>query len=103
MPDEDLMRCDDSIPSGNSMPTQHDYAGAACGFGHGLSFMEKFDMHEHAGCRKENLYYPFASKPEWALASWLLHSNLSMAAIDDFFSLEIVSTSLLQTSRINSH
>ncbi|KAI6002437.1 hypothetical protein F5J12DRAFT_686084, partial [Pisolithus orientalis] len=41
-----------------------------------------------------NLYYPFNSHNEWELASWLLHSGLSMRAIDSFLSLSIISLSL---------
>jgi len=37
------------------------------------------------------LYYPFASQDEWDLASFLLHSNLSMASIDKFLNLGMVS------------
>jgi len=29
----------------------------------------------------KNLYYPFASKQDWEMASWLLRSGLSMAAV----------------------
>ncbi|KAG0693661.1 hypothetical protein DFH29DRAFT_762430, partial [Suillus ampliporus] len=37
--------------------------------------------------RKDNLFYPFASKEEWEVADYLLHSSLSMAAIDKFLKL----------------
>jgi hypothetical protein len=56
----------------------------------GTTFMDQFFNDECAGQRKENLYYPFASGAEWQLASWLLRSRLSMAAIDDFLSLQLV-------------
>jgi len=38
-----------------------------------------------------NLYYPFASWPEWELASFLLKSGLSMVVMDEFLKLQIVS------------
>ncbi|KAI6099039.1 hypothetical protein F5141DRAFT_966410, partial [Pisolithus sp. B1] len=37
-----------------------------------------------------NLYYPFTSVEDWWLTLWLLHSQLSMATIDDFLSLQLV-------------
>ncbi len=62
-----------------------------------LKFMEKakpmdlFDDDEYAENREMNLYYPFASRPEWELASFLLKSGLSMVAMDEFLKLQIVS------------
>ena len=56
----------------------------------GTTFMDQFFNDKCAGHCKENLYYPFTSEAEWKLASWLLCSHLSMAAIDDFFSLPLV-------------
>jgi len=52
---------------------------------HGPVFQDQY-----SSFRKENLYYPFASWVDWQLASWLLCSHLSMAAIDSFLSLELV-------------
>lgn len=60
-------------------------------FGSGPTFMDRFDTDSQAGQRQENLYYPFLSREEWSLASWLLCSGLSMRAIDDFLALPIVS------------
>ena len=56
----------------------------------GTMFMDQFFADQYADFRRENLYYPFASRIDWQLASWLLHSRLSMAAIDNFLSLELV-------------
>ena len=56
----------------------------------GTVFMDQFFNDQYATLRQENLYYPFASRMDWQLASWLLRSRLSMAAIDDFLSLELV-------------
>ncbi|KAG2737085.1 hypothetical protein P692DRAFT_201684677, partial [Suillus brevipes Sb2] len=53
-----------------------------------------FDADEFAECRKENLFYPFASKEEWEIGDFLLRSPLSMAAIDVFLKLPLVSTEL---------
>ena len=60
-------------------------------FGSGSGFTDTFNADHHAEKRRGNLYYPFASKEEWGLASWLLCSGLSMRAIDDFLTLPIVS------------
>ena len=59
-------------------------------FGSGPTFMDKFSTDSHADKREENLYYPFRSREEWSLSSWLLCSGLSMRAIDDFLALPIV-------------
>jgi hypothetical protein len=53
--------------------------------------MDLFDDDEYAENREMNLYYPFASQPEWELASFLLKSGLSMVAIDEFLKLQMVS------------
>lgn len=60
-------------------------------FGSGPGFMDVFNADCHAEKRRTNLYYPFSSKEEWGLSSWLLRSGLSMRAIDDFLALPIVS------------
>ena len=57
----------------------------------GQTFLNIFDEDEYAEARMENLYYPFASQQEWELASFLLQSDLSVAAIDRFLRLELVS------------
>jgi hypothetical protein len=67
-----------------------EFHGAAQTFGKGLTFMDKFHMDQFADKRKSNLYYPFASREEWDLASFLLRSSLSMADIDVFLSLTMV-------------
>ncbi|KAI6042111.1 hypothetical protein EDC04DRAFT_2564605 [Pisolithus marmoratus] len=36
------------------------------------------------------MYFPWASRQEWAFALWLLQSRLSMAAVDNLLSLEIM-------------
>lgn len=63
------------------------YEGAAQKYGPGRSFLSEFDSDQHAQQQKSNMYYPFASKDDWQLASWLLRSGLSMNAIDEFLSL----------------
>ena len=66
---------------------------AAKSFGQGPTFMEKFGMDQFAEHRKINMYYPFVSRQDWEVGSWLLRSGLSMAGIDSFLSLELVRAS----------
>ncbi|KAG2132153.1 uncharacterized protein EDB93DRAFT_1243059 [Suillus bovinus] len=56
----------------------------------GQTFQDRFNMDPYTAYRKDNLYYPFASRQDWELGSFLLCSPLSMAAIDEFLGLEIV-------------
>jgi hypothetical protein len=64
---------------------------AARVYGTGHTFMNVFDADKYADKRKENLYYPFASKQDWEMGAWLLRSGLSMPAIDQFLRLQLVS------------
>jgi hypothetical protein len=57
----------------------------------GETFMDKFDKDTHASKRSINLFYPFKSKKEWELASFLLQSRMSMVEIDRFLGLTMVS------------
>jgi hypothetical protein len=68
-----------------------EYEGSSEVYGTGTTFMEEFDHDQYAGERVENLYYPFLSRDEWELAAFLLRSDLSMASIDMFLSLNLVS------------
>jgi hypothetical protein len=60
-------------------------------FGCGETFMDQCDKDKFTESRKGHLYYPFKSRDEWELASFLLHSRLSMAAMDHFLKLKLVS------------
>lgn len=59
-------------------------------YGHGDGYMGWFHHDKHAGERTSNLYYPFQSKGEWEIASFLSRSGLSMKRIDEFLSLSLV-------------
>ena len=81
------------------------YEGAAKEYGAGVTFMSEFNRDQYAAERVENLYYPFTSRDAWDLAAFLLRSNLSMASIDSFLSLKLVSAiplvpTLLSTLRV---
>ena len=67
------------------------YEGCSEAFPGGETFMGRFRRDQFAEKCRENMYFPWASRKEWCFASWLLHSHLSMAAIDSLMSLEIVS------------
>ena len=66
------------------------FEGSSKTYGKGTTFMAQFDYDRFANERTVNLYYPFASREEWELASSLLCSSLSMHAIDEFLSLDLV-------------
>ena len=70
------------------------FKGCGKTFPGGKTFMDKFRKDQYAEERRENIYYPWASKQEWAFASWLLHSRLSIVAINSLLSLDIVSNSV---------
>ncbi|KAG2130225.1 hypothetical protein DEU56DRAFT_872344 [Suillus clintonianus] len=67
------------------------YEGAGtCYAVDGVTLLDLFDADEYAECRKENLFYPFASREEWEVADFLLRSPLSMAAINQFLELPMI-------------
>jgi hypothetical protein len=67
------------------------FLGSSKVFGNGETYMDIFDEDKYADARQTNLYYPFASQLEWELASFLLKSDLSRIAIDQFLKLRLVS------------
>lgn len=67
----------------------HPHAGET--YGHGLTFLDTFNGDPFAEHRKENIYYPFASRADWEVALFLLRSPLSKAEIDRFLKLGLVS------------
>ena len=82
---------DDEPIGGSNMPSYEDiHPNTPHIFGSGLGFVEMFNSDRHAEKRRNNLYYPFSSKEEWGLASWLSCSGLSMRVIDDFLALPLV-------------
>ena len=98
--DEDQMAIDDPIIDDPIIDTSSShrnspfftefYPGASKIFGSGPTFMDNFDNDQFSKERQVHLHYPFASKDEWQMASFLLRSGLSMAALDLFFKLELV-------------
>lgn len=76
-------------------PVMELYPGASKNYGQGHTFMDMFDGDQFSSKRQHNLFYPFSSKNEWEFASWLANSGLSMAAIDECLSLDIMCFFLL--------
>ena len=76
------------------------YEGCAAAFPGGEMFMGQFRSDRYAEQRRENIYFPFASRKEWEFASWLLRSSLSMAVINNLLSLEIVSGIFVHVLRL---
>jgi hypothetical protein len=60
-------------------------------FGHSANLLEAMETDEFQTLHVNNLYYPFASRMEWELASWLSQGLFSQKAIDQFLHLEYVS------------
>lgn len=66
------------------------YPGAGQTYGRSLSFMDLFNTDQHAKKRVQDPYWPFSSKSDWEMGSWLLRSGLSMQKINDFLRLTMV-------------
>ncbi|KAG6379777.1 hypothetical protein JVT61DRAFT_10315 [Boletus reticuloceps] len=54
------------------------------------TFIACFELDGFSTYRKLNLYYPFSTLQDWQMANFLLTSRLSMRAINDFLSLELI-------------
>jgi len=59
-------------------------------YGQAPTFLDRFNEDEYSSFRAVNMYYPFSSKAEWELASFLLSSDLSMQKVDAFLKLKLV-------------
>ncbi|KAF9016394.1 hypothetical protein BDP27DRAFT_1440698 [Rhodocollybia butyracea] len=70
-------------------PVQISFPGAGQVLGVGKTYMDDFNNDRFAHERLVNLYYPFASRPEWETANFLLNSPLSMREIDQYLKLEL--------------
>jgi len=68
------------------------FEGAARTFGKGrdvLTRMVDADLYKEE--RRVNSYYPFSSKAEWDVASWLASGDIPLTKQDTFFDLDYVS------------
>jgi hypothetical protein len=87
---DDMFMEEDNLDKTGSDTYVEEYTSAAKTYGVGTTFLGLFNGEKSAKERTDNLYYPFASREEWELAAFLLHSNLSMLAINSFLSLTLV-------------
>jgi hypothetical protein len=65
--------------------------------GRGANLLEQMETDQYARFRQENIFYPFASRSEWELASWLSSSSLSQKSINKFLHLDHVSAFLIMS------
>ena len=72
---------------------QEFYPGAGICYGRGQTFLDNFSADAFSEVRNEYLYYPFASRRDWEVGSWLMWSGLSMAAVSEFLAMDFVSYS----------
>ncbi|KAI6020926.1 hypothetical protein BKA83DRAFT_4126818 [Pisolithus microcarpus] len=79
-------------PSTTSSRNDKYFPGASQSYPSRRTFMDQFFSDQYGKLHKENLFYLFASQEDWQIALWLLHSHLSMAAIDSFLSLNLLTT-----------
>ncbi|KAF9052024.1 hypothetical protein BJ165DRAFT_1340242 [Panaeolus papilionaceus] len=56
----------------------------------GKTFMALFAEDPLSSARENLPYYPFSTRTEWEVASFLLQSGMSMAKIDQFLKLEMI-------------
>ncbi|KAJ7916120.1 hypothetical protein B0H13DRAFT_2231709 [Mycena leptocephala] len=77
-----------NVPAPNS-PHREYYKGAAKTYGRVDTFMDIFRQDKYAKDRENNVYYPFASADEWELASYIIRSNMTVAATDEFLKLRL--------------
>ncbi|KAJ7665341.1 hypothetical protein DFH06DRAFT_1323734 [Mycena polygramma] len=72
-------------------PVKDYYVGAAKVQGQGDTFLETFNKDKYSEPRSHNIYYPWASAAEWELVAFLHQSKMTMAQIDRFLKLQLVS------------
>ena len=75
--DSDPPGLNPSVPGGQPQLLRPDrfvetFEGCAEQFPGRKTFMEEFRNDQYARERQQNLYFPWASRREWAFASWLL-------------------------------
>ncbi|KAJ3913268.1 hypothetical protein F5877DRAFT_52655 [Lentinula edodes] len=83
------MDVDNGSREAASEPFTVRFPNAGLPVGQGATFLDDFNDDRFADERETNLYYPFASRPEWETASFLLNSSLSMLEIDSYLQLEL--------------
>ena len=78
-------------PSPHQLSSHYiEFPGAVKMYGRAATFMDRFHNNQYSEFRSSNVYYLFAGKDEWELASFLLSSGLSMSKINEFLRLKMV-------------
>ncbi|KAJ3912710.1 hypothetical protein F5877DRAFT_84526 [Lentinula edodes] len=77
------------------------FPGAGKAVSCGATYLDNFNDDRFSEERKENLYYPFSSRPKWEMASFLLNSSLSMQEIDNHLQLELNNLSFKTAQRLH--
>ena len=67
------------------------FQGSSNIFRKGETYMDIYNEDEYADKQQANVHYPFACQRVWEVASFLLKSDLSRGAIDEFLKLQLVS------------
>ncbi|KAF8831720.1 hypothetical protein HHX47_DHR1001236 [Lentinula edodes] len=86
---EEMFMDIDPMGAASSEPCTVRFPNAGQRVGQGVTYLDEFNDDRFAEERKTNLYYPFASRPEWETASFLLNSSLSMREIDSYLQLDL--------------
>ncbi|ETW78381.1 hypothetical protein HETIRDRAFT_325629 [Heterobasidion irregulare TC 32-1] len=88
----EVSSCPDTARTNPLLLAEDLFPGAGKTYGQAPTFMDTFDADIHAEKRVDNIFYPFANKDDWEMASFLLRSGLSVAKTDEFLSLNYVKT-----------
>jgi hypothetical protein len=87
----ETMDIDEPASDGAGAKSYLEYFPAAAMTASGTdTFLNRFHADEHADKRGEHPFYPFATRGEWQLASWLIRNNISVASTDEFLKLDYV-------------
>ena len=81
---QDLDLNNEPVPSATSLWNVEEFLGASHSYPGGSTFMGQFSSDQYSEICKEILFYLFTSQQDWKIALWLLHSCLSMVAINSF-------------------
>ncbi|ETW77121.1 hypothetical protein HETIRDRAFT_429464 [Heterobasidion irregulare TC 32-1] len=99
----EVSSCPDTARTNPLLLAEDLFPGAGKTYGQAPTFMDTFDADIHAEKRVDNIFYPFANKDDWEMASFLLQSGLSVAKTDEFLSLNYVALSAEHNTKTTSN
>lgn len=67
------------------------HTAAGFDYGKGKTIVDEIDEDQFADERRNNRYYPFASRDDFEVGAWFIRSSVSMSDIDKFLKLPAVS------------